>query len=361
MFLMTWLLNPNNLTIDSYNIFDVETLRECMKMKYGSRTVRDDINLEVVAQTIINIHKEYLITMFEAESRYNQILTNGRKSVTNVMYHDNGVSDETTSVDDKTTLTSNGENVHSGTDNTNHSGTDNRTMSHDTTVDVTKTHDATEKETDTKGTALVDKTSGGDKTSVTNGGTIRDIQTLDTHNNTDRTQSLTKSAYNATNLQPYESTTGSENVANTGTVTNEKTDTSTQTTQTDLASIVTHTNSGNDTIDKVFSGNDTDTTIDNGNSTDNRTVDLSDDRRVNLTDTTSNNENGTRTSNGTSNSNFKNDGDRNTTVVSDYTPVEWQLVLEKHVDAYLWLAEHLANALCRATLKSFWGYERYGN
>lgn len=361
MYLMTWLTNPENLTINSYDIFDIETLRECMKMKYGSRTIRTDVNLEIVAQTVINIHKDYLITMFEAEKRYNQLLTNGRKSITDILYHDNGVSDRTSTIDEKNSLTSNGENVHSGTDNTSHSGTDNRQMTHDTTIDVTKTNEVTENETDTKGTSLVDKTSGSDKTATTNGGTIRDIQTLDTQNDTNRTQSLTKNAYNATTLQPYESTVGNENTTNTGTVTNEKTDTSTQTVQTEIASIVTHTNSGDDTINKVVNGHDTDTTIDNGNSTDNRTVDLSDDRRVNLTDTISNNENATHTSNGTNNANFKNDGDSNTTVTSDFTPIEWQLVLEKHIDAYLWLAEQLANALCRATLKTFGGYERYEN
>lgn len=342
MYLMTWLQNPKNLILTTYDLFNVEHLKEILLCKYGSRTVREDIDVNAYSQVIVDTNKSFLTAMFQQNEKYSQIIgfhtttTEHEHTDTSEMTADKN-ADTTTSKSHSTTITESGED---------------RITSDSSELDVDSVDNIQNKEiAETLGTTLEIQHTGGDTHQIKVDDKSNNTETRDTTNTLQHglTTSVIKSAFDGTTSKPYETTTtgGSDVTKDTGTIMNQKGGEIITVDQQVLSTKDTHTNSGENNKTEKITDNTTHNINKHYNSTDNKTSDNDIRNR------------GTEDSNviGTvhDSSRNQNNGTATTTVKREYTPDEWEHMLSLYNAPYEWLAKKIADSICKSTLRRYYG------
>lgn len=342
MYLMTWLQNPTNLMLTTYDLFNVEHLKTLMSCKYGSRTVRDDIDSNAYAQVIVDTNKSFLTAMFQQYAKYGEIIG----IHTTVTEHEH--TDTTDITADKSTDTTTNKNYNATiTESGQEKITSDISELTVDDVDVIQNKEATE----TMGTTLEIQHTGGDTHQITVTDTSNNTETRDITNTLQHgmTSSINKSAYDGLTSKPYETTTtgGSDITTDVGTIKNEKGGDIKTVDQQVLSTKDTHTNSGENNKTEKITDNTTHNINKHNNSTDNKTSDnditnkgVEDSTVIGTAHDTSKNEN---------------NGTATTTVKREYTPDEWEHMLSLYNAPYEWLAKKIADSICKSTLRRYYG------
>lgn len=342
MYLMTWLKNPTNLGLTTYDLFNVEHLKEILLCKYGSRTVREDIDVNAYSQVIVDTNKSFLTAMFQQNEKYSQII--GFHTTTTEHEHTN--TTQITADKNADTNVSNIRNTTIAESGTEDITTDNSELTVDD-VDIIQNSETAEN----LGTTLEIQHTGGDIHNITVTDTTSNTETRDITDTLKHgmTTTVTKSAFDGVSAKPYEITaiSGDDVTTNTGTIKNEKGGSVKTVDQQVLSTKDTHTNSGENVKTEKNVENTTHNISKHGNANDNRTSEK---------DVTNKSvEDSTKTDNVHDTSRNENSGTSSTTVKREYTPEEWEHMLSMYNAPYEWLAAKIANAICKSTLRRYYG------
>ena len=163
-------LGSNTLISNTYNIFNYNFLATRLKVLYGSRTIRPEIDISEAAQNYVDIYKNYLSALFQFDNEYNPM--NAFEDTVIREGYDNTQNSSDTSIENESTTDTNFDGTVTN-DNTNtQTSKDDNTTNTQHTLDL---NDTTTSENKTTGTTTVDENKSNSGTEkVTNNSTSND-------------------------------------------------------------------------------------------------------------------------------------------------------------------------------------------